>query len=525
MKTKFVFLIAIIALAGMFASCPATEAPPETVTVTFNSDGGSAVAPVTLTKGETLGGKYTKPAKANLFFGGWFEGVTEYDQSTVINVDVTLKASWLTGTGIAVVTFDTGENGIPANETVTVIRGKSMGIKFPQEPRRRGYKFEKWQTADGTEFTSRIMIQDNITVTAQWTQKSEWTVTLKVPAAHQSVNTGVDGTSFKVYDGDLLNDWEQRFPTELQTGAHTDPNRFYSFSRWSDDGTKDGLIYTERTPITKNVTLTGYYINNFYAKEFPVDLTTYGYYNSDSDSRNTNPPNYSGALTTLPTGSSGTPARPNSTVLRTPAAANIVYYAAEGTLTLGSKTISVPAGAVSAKFNANPSFLWFYTPETLLKVIGMNATLLASVDNETKFSFSVEADLYDEQGNLISPADTNYQINVLLANLRWNDNWNATAVNGWCLDQINGKMDGQGNPILELDEDGNPVLDSEGNPKPIDPPVPLPQNVVGTIVNGSNGGTNGVQNRYWVMFRARSAGFVDAPATMVLKSFTINLLQ
>jgi len=494
-----------------------TEAPPEeeTVTVTFISNGGSAVAPVTLLVGETLGDKYVIPTKGEDFFLGWFEGVTEYTDDMPINVDLTLTAGWASPDDptvlFATVFFDS-DGGLPAYDSVSVVKGKALGPRFPVDPIKQGFKFTGWVDADGEEFIlSTRVTESDINVTVQWEAKTQWTVTLKVPSIHQSVNkietldedgevvstTFIDGMTFKVYDGDGIDDWKRydedgnelpQFPRTLNCAADPDANRFYRFFRWSDDGTANGIIYTERTPITKNVTLTGYFGLNFHPKTFPVDLSTYGYYRSNTDNRNIASP-YTGT-----TASSGT-------VVRTPAAASIVYYSTAGTLTLGSKSIDVPAGSVSARFNANPSFLWFYNPEDLLTIMNKTGTSTASVANETKFSFFIEADLYNDDGDPISQSDTNYQFNVMLAGLRNNDNWNATVVNGFCLDQINGKMNALGEPIGADEE-----------------PVPLPHDVAGTI-------TNFVQNRYWIVFRARADAFAATPATLVIKSMKINLLQ
>ena len=68
---------------------------PEKVTVTFNSDGGSAVKAQEIDKGA----KATKPAdptKEGYEFKGWFlgEATTEFDFNTAINENITLKAKW-----------------------------------------------------------------------------------------------------------------------------------------------------------------------------------------------------------------------------------------------------------------------------------------------------------------------------------------------------------------------------------------------------------------------------------------------
>ncbi|MBR4004319.1 MAG: InlB B-repeat-containing protein [Treponema sp.] len=69
---------------------------PTTVTVTFNSNGGSSVAPQTFTRG----GKATRPedpTKEQTTFLGWFEDLTNenaFDFNTEINSDKILYAKW-----------------------------------------------------------------------------------------------------------------------------------------------------------------------------------------------------------------------------------------------------------------------------------------------------------------------------------------------------------------------------------------------------------------------------------------------
>ncbi len=68
------------------------EAIP-TYTVTFDSDGGSAVTEQTIENGKTAT-KPNDPTKAGHTFIGWHNGDTEFDFSTQITGDIELKAKW-----------------------------------------------------------------------------------------------------------------------------------------------------------------------------------------------------------------------------------------------------------------------------------------------------------------------------------------------------------------------------------------------------------------------------------------------
>lgn len=72
-----------------------------TFTVTFDSQGGSAVASQTVSYGEKAT-KPSDPTKEGYTFGDWYEeaeGVTKFDFDTPIKSNWTLYAKWLTGGG------------------------------------------------------------------------------------------------------------------------------------------------------------------------------------------------------------------------------------------------------------------------------------------------------------------------------------------------------------------------------------------------------------------------------------------
>ena len=65
-------------------------------TVTFDANGGSAVSPVKVDQGTSMGGKFpTAPTKAGSDFDGWWDDFTEYTNSTTISANVELTARWV----------------------------------------------------------------------------------------------------------------------------------------------------------------------------------------------------------------------------------------------------------------------------------------------------------------------------------------------------------------------------------------------------------------------------------------------
>jgi uncharacterized repeat protein (TIGR02543 family) len=69
-----------------------------TYTVTFNSQGGSAVSSITVNNGDTLGTLPAAPTKTGNTFGGWFTGEngggTQFTGTTAVTDNITVFAKW-----------------------------------------------------------------------------------------------------------------------------------------------------------------------------------------------------------------------------------------------------------------------------------------------------------------------------------------------------------------------------------------------------------------------------------------------
>lgn len=78
---------------GVCVNCGMAEPQAETVKVIFDSNGGSAVATQTITKG-TSATQPANPTKTNYTFVKWQLNDADYDFATPVNADITLKAVW-----------------------------------------------------------------------------------------------------------------------------------------------------------------------------------------------------------------------------------------------------------------------------------------------------------------------------------------------------------------------------------------------------------------------------------------------
>ncbi|WP_459187012.1 InlB B-repeat-containing protein [Parabacteroides sp. APC149_11_2_Y6] len=138
--------------------------------VTFDAQGGSEVAPLTVNKGEKLV-KPTDPTKEDCSFLGWYKdaaytSVWEFS-SDVVNEDITLYARWSNpGEAVYTVTFDTdGGNEIEAAS----VKGNEKAIK-PADPVKLGFDFEGWYSDPGkqTVYDFETPVTGDMTLYAKW---------------------------------------------------------------------------------------------------------------------------------------------------------------------------------------------------------------------------------------------------------------------------------------------------------------------------------------------------------------------
>ena len=100
-------------------------------TVTFDSDGGTAVSPQTM----RYEAKATKPAdptkseeRMSYVFLGWYNGDTAFDFATAITADITLKAKWLKGFAkVTGTTIKGDENWTPESKVFISNRKLTIG--------------------------------------------------------------------------------------------------------------------------------------------------------------------------------------------------------------------------------------------------------------------------------------------------------------------------------------------------------------------------------------------------------------
>ncbi|MBR2339222.1 MAG: InlB B-repeat-containing protein [Clostridia bacterium] len=162
----------VLALMLVFAMLlpMAIACADETVTVSFDSGGGSEVAAVTLNKGEKLA-KPTDPQKDGYTFDGWYNGEEKWSFSSYyVNEDITLTAKWQeTLENKATVTFDCNGGGFENGDTTSTlsITGRQK-IDKPADPTRDGYTFDGWYNGEEKWSFSAYYAEEDMTLTARW---------------------------------------------------------------------------------------------------------------------------------------------------------------------------------------------------------------------------------------------------------------------------------------------------------------------------------------------------------------------
>lgn len=149
-------------------------------TVTFNTDGGSAVTSQTVEGGNTAS-KPSDPTRTGYKFLGWYLSGTKYDFAKEVTGNITLVAKWEKVQSNAsttpttpekpatpaitkyTVTFNTDGGSAVASQTV---ESGNTATK-PADPTKDGYTFIGWYYND-TVFSFGTKITSNVTIVAKW---------------------------------------------------------------------------------------------------------------------------------------------------------------------------------------------------------------------------------------------------------------------------------------------------------------------------------------------------------------------
>ena len=174
-------------------------------TVTFDSNGGSAVDVQKVEHGKTASMPDPAPTKEGYTFVGWYLGEKEYDFETEVTADIALTAKWEAAS--YTVTLDENYAGGNSFE-ITVTYDEIYGDKLTA-PTREGYTFLGWWTEDGASGDwGTLVTADTIvstanahTLYARW-QINSYDITLSLTFTDQPDDATVN--AIRAYISDKL---------------------------------------------------------------------------------------------------------------------------------------------------------------------------------------------------------------------------------------------------------------------------------------------------------------------------------
>jgi uncharacterized repeat protein (TIGR02543 family) len=149
------------------ANAEPTPPTPETYTVTFDSNDGSAVATITNVQSGTTITAPDTPTREGYTFAGWYKDdalTIEWEFATdTVTTSITLYAKW---TALYTVTFDGAGDTTPDAQTVP----EGDTVTMPNPPVREKWAFDGWHTAAGDRWDFAVdTVAASLTLYARWT--------------------------------------------------------------------------------------------------------------------------------------------------------------------------------------------------------------------------------------------------------------------------------------------------------------------------------------------------------------------
>ena len=173
-------------------------------TITFDTNGGSEIAPITQDYGTGITAP-DNPTRKGYTFKGWDKEIPE----TMPAGNITVKAQWEINQ--YTITFDT--NG--GSEIAPITQDYGTGITAPDNPTRKGYTFKGWDKE-----IPETMPAGNITVKAQW-EINQYTITFdtnggsEIAPITQDYGTGITAPDNPTRKGYTFKGWDKEIPETM----------------------------------------------------------------------------------------------------------------------------------------------------------------------------------------------------------------------------------------------------------------------------------------------------------------------
>ena len=173
-------------------------------TITFDTNGGSEIAPITQDYGTEITAP-DNPTRKGYTFKGWDKEIPE----TMPAENITVKAQW--GINQYTITFDT--NG--GSEIAPITQDYGTKITVPADPTRKGYTFKGWDKE-----IPETMPAENITVKAQW-EINQYTIAFdtnggsEITPITQDYGTEITAPNNPTRKGYTFKGWDKEIPKTM----------------------------------------------------------------------------------------------------------------------------------------------------------------------------------------------------------------------------------------------------------------------------------------------------------------------
>ena len=194
-------------------------------TITFDTNGGSEIAPITQDYGTQIAAP-DNPTRKGYTFKGWDKEIPE----TMPAENITVKAQWEINQ--YTITFDT--NG--GSEIAPITQDYGTQIAAPDNPTRKGYTFKGWDKE-----IPETMPAENITVKAQW-EINQYTITFdtnggsEIAPITQDYGTQIAAPDNPTRKGYTFKGWDKEIPETMPAENIT------ITARWRDTEKPTGEI-------------------------------------------------------------------------------------------------------------------------------------------------------------------------------------------------------------------------------------------------------------------------------------------
>ena len=169
------------------------EDKKETITITFDTKGGSKIDSITINKDTELT-LPQDPTRDGYVFKGWVDkNETPIYNKVLLAEDTTLYAVWEkdeTSNAITI-TFDT-KGGSKIN---SITMNKDTELILPKEPTRDGYVFKGWVDKNETPIYNKVLLAEDTTLYAVWEKVENKKTSTKTEKPKTNTDTNTKNSS------------------------------------------------------------------------------------------------------------------------------------------------------------------------------------------------------------------------------------------------------------------------------------------------------------------------------------------